>query len=338
MACSSSAAATGWSVVASPNRPGFDYLSGVSCVSSSACVAVGYSDSASVPDRTLVETWNGRTWSITPSPNVGAEPSDLNSVYCSAPGACWAVGTKNVYASLIERLVGHRWTVVNSSRFGHTTLTGVTCIHRNDCVAVGWQSFQSLALKWDGGAWFVWARFKDVGLNGISCPTPTLCMAVGHRGQRPMVETWDGSAWSSSKLVLLHSSLSEFDGVTCWSARGCMSVGEGSAKRAIAAIWNGRDWTALPVPLGGVGQNSLKSVACRSAADCVAVGSSSVLYGGAVGFMEKWDGSTWRVVIGPHVDGAVLSGVAMSRGHDFAVGNGPRGTLIERWERSASAT
>jgi subtilisin family serine protease len=95
---------TSWSILSSPN-PATNYgatLLSVSCVSSSNCTAVGrYVSSAineweSLPkeEKTLVESWNGSTWTIQTSPNPeGRKLSKLLGVSCSASNACTAVGS-----------------------------------------------------------------------------------------------------------------------------------------------------------------------------------------------------------------------------------------------------
>ena len=89
-----------WSVVASPNRPlsAWDnYLNGMSCTSPSQCVAVGEAGSTNpgTPiSQTLVESWNGSTWSITPSPSSSpAGLAELQAVYCVNSVSCVAVGS-----------------------------------------------------------------------------------------------------------------------------------------------------------------------------------------------------------------------------------------------------
>src|SRR5438128_5538070 len=69
-------AAPGWSIVASANTSATqtNYLNGVTCVSASDCWAVGYYNNGSGGSgvgQTLIEHWNGTSWSIVPSPNVG---------------------------------------------------------------------------------------------------------------------------------------------------------------------------------------------------------------------------------------------------------------------------
>jgi hypothetical protein len=91
------AASTGppWAITPSANTaPTQDnYLSGVSCASVSACVAAGDATNGTNA-QTLVETWNGTSWTITPSPNTStADDNDLNGVSCTSPLACVAVGS-----------------------------------------------------------------------------------------------------------------------------------------------------------------------------------------------------------------------------------------------------
>ena len=62
-----------WSVVASPS-PGTlgSYLESVSCVSLVWCVAVGLTYDSPGRYSTLIESWDGSSWSVSPSPNAVA--------------------------------------------------------------------------------------------------------------------------------------------------------------------------------------------------------------------------------------------------------------------------
>jgi hypothetical protein len=60
-----------WSVKTSPNQSGYaNELQGVSCLSTTSCVAVGFYGVPKIPGQTLIEQWNGTSWSIVPSPNM----------------------------------------------------------------------------------------------------------------------------------------------------------------------------------------------------------------------------------------------------------------------------
>src|SRR2546428_31583 len=72
---------TAWSIVASPNNvmsptngTEDNYLSGVACASASQCWAVGSYQMTNAlgqyNERSLIEKWDGSSWSIVPSPNT----------------------------------------------------------------------------------------------------------------------------------------------------------------------------------------------------------------------------------------------------------------------------
>src|SRR5205807_5542032 len=80
-----------WSVVPSPSPgPVTNALFGVSCISATACAAVGTYEPGSGGTRTLIESWNGTSWSVVPSPSP-ADPV-LSNVSCASATACMGVG------------------------------------------------------------------------------------------------------------------------------------------------------------------------------------------------------------------------------------------------------
>ena len=86
----------GWSIMGHPSdkRPGQGAaVWGVSCVSRTACVVVGY-------DMPLAESWNGKVWS--PMSNVDDSPAVIppglfSGVACITAVLCKAVGEGNAY-------------------------------------------------------------------------------------------------------------------------------------------------------------------------------------------------------------------------------------------------
>jgi hypothetical protein len=80
-----------WSIVPSPivNAPKAE-LFGVSCLSASSCTAVGFFNDSTGTAHTLVEIWDGTSWSIVPSPNDN--DNNLQGVSCLTTGPCTAVG------------------------------------------------------------------------------------------------------------------------------------------------------------------------------------------------------------------------------------------------------
>ena len=76
-----------WSISPSPDEGSRSILNDGSCASSTSCVAVGeFITSTNSPDRNLVESWNGTSWSIVPSPNQGSG-FDQTSILVPSTGA-----------------------------------------------------------------------------------------------------------------------------------------------------------------------------------------------------------------------------------------------------------
>ena len=123
--------------------------------SATNCVAVGrYTTSTGAnaadagPFKTLVEQWNGTTWSIVASPNpAGTTFARLDRVSCTATERfCMAVGVASTTVTgtdhpMAERWNGTAWTLVavgpRSGRSYHTIgLSGVSCSSSTHCIAV----------------------------------------------------------------------------------------------------------------------------------------------------------------------------------------------------------
>ena len=134
---------TTWSVMVSPNVPGAstNELTGVSCVSSASCFAVGSAVVASV-SQTLVEAWNGTNWQIVTSPNPsGSTGSSLSSVSCTSTASCFAVGSSSnstTTIALTEQWDGTSWQIfAGPNPDSAAVLAGVSCTSPTSCLAVG---------------------------------------------------------------------------------------------------------------------------------------------------------------------------------------------------------
>ena len=80
----------------------------VSCAGATSCTAVGAKESESTDgltlSGTLIEQWNGTTWSVIASPNPAAGLGVLNGVSCISARHCFAVGYAGRARTLVERL------------------------------------------------------------------------------------------------------------------------------------------------------------------------------------------------------------------------------------------
>jgi hypothetical protein len=131
-----------WTIVTSPNTItvagnalASNVLYGVTCDSASQCWAVGNSDNGNSfvgePLQTLIEHWNGSSWTIVTSPNNGTATNLLYGVTCVSASQCLSVGfyyNGSVFQTLIEQWNGSAWTIVtspNTSATRDNTLRGV---------------------------------------------------------------------------------------------------------------------------------------------------------------------------------------------------------------------
>jgi hypothetical protein len=303
-------AASGWSIVKSPNQPtaAFDYVNSISCATTRWCVAVGWfeakKNSLVIP---LIEDWNGKTWSSVPS-GIAAKTYGpyLDGVSCVSASFCVAVGSSN----FIESWNGKVWSVAKSPSEPNAV---------------------------------------DAELNGVSCTSATSCVVVGLNGgdNPPVIDSWNGATWSSSDPR--SSGDAGLFGVSCASASSCTAVGThfkpGDVYAYLGTLiesWNGTVWSVVPSPhLGFDGR--LNAVSCVSDTTCTAVGYDNSDPGPAL--IESSHNSIWSVSAGPNTKGptrfARLSGISCaSKISCEAVGRysgswfgppPPEKTLIDSW-------
>jgi large repetitive protein len=124
---------TAWSMVSSPNPApkldSYNQLSAVSCPSLSACTAVGQTTSTPSPaqgpftTQSLVEQWDGTTWSLGPIVNTTA---GFTGVSCVTAATCVAVGSTPGIATSDLTFVGHGGDAGPIANTGPVTVTGLS--------------------------------------------------------------------------------------------------------------------------------------------------------------------------------------------------------------------
>jgi hypothetical protein len=119
----------GWTTVPTPSPSAINTLKAVTAIASNDVWAVG-SQIKSTTDgvsqyRTLIEHYNGTSWTTVPSPNTGAGSNELTGVAALAPDNVWAVGYRldtsgdiPVAKTLVMRWNGSTWSVVPSPSAG----------------------------------------------------------------------------------------------------------------------------------------------------------------------------------------------------------------------------
>jgi alpha-tubulin suppressor-like RCC1 family protein len=267
--------------------------------------AVGFTTtSLNSTDRTLIEHWNGSTWSTVPSPNpIGgtAGNDQLEAVDGVSPTDVWAVGQD--FSSngggihlLFEHFNGTTWTVFSIPVSGGAQFAqAITTISANDAWVVGNNALATtLAAHWNGTTWTI-------------VPTPS-----AQDGPSPINDLTGVSAVSSTDVYA-----SGFEG----------NVNNQNFAKPYVLHWNGTAWSLVTLPNSGGEGSQLQSVAALSAGDVWAVGHTQESDGAILTLGEHFNGTAWSIAptpdpgeLGPLVDNSLLATASPGNGIVWALG------------------
>jgi hypothetical protein len=305
-----------WSVVKSPDpgmNNGLQFVAGVSpddiWISGSTMTG-----QFGTPSKILLEHWNGKQWSIVPSPNPGLTQNGLGGFAAVSKDDVWSVGSYDttagtIFHTLIMHWNGLQWSVIPSPSPGTNDLLNIVS-------AVSAQN--------------IWAVGNST-INGVA---------------RTLIEHWDGSQWSivPSPNVGTHDNV--LIGVSAISQSDVWAVGfvndSNNIMRTLIEHWNGKSWKVVPSPNVGspttILNNIITEVVAITATDIWTSGDYVLANGNTQTLMEHWNGSQWSVVQTPNIGsgGDYFQGIAADSANNiWAVGayvdlaNHQQLTLIE---------
>jgi len=323
-------AATSWTWQQPPAIAGasFSVLVGVSCPSASACMAVGTTIGPRGDAKgAFTDAWNGTSWVLESIPRPAV--TSLTAVSCRSATWCIAVGYVPNSAApgsnvpLALRWNGLRWSALAVPMpAGDTTatLSGVSCVSRSSCVAVGTGAqsggtVTSFSETWNGTAWAP-SGVPGTGtqLSGVTCTSDTSCIAVGGNNDAPVAEFWDGTSWTAQTVPTDAGGFpASLAGVSCSSPVSCVAVGHYTSNvfHALIYRWDGMSW-AQQITGYPNHDSALYSASC-SRVVCTAVG-FVVINGSEQPLVTHWTGTRWyrdtAVAIPPIADTSLLFGVS----------------------------
>jgi hypothetical protein len=170
---------TAWTAFPLPNvGVQQNVLLGVSMPAPGKAWAVGYFESGSFVQSTLIEHFSRGTWSVVPSPNPSSQHNILYGVAAISDSDAWAVGAQQdssgVWHTLTEHWDGSSWSVVPAVDVGSSGnhFYAVKANASNDVYAVGQSAgagFPNTALieHWDGKRWSVVASPADPSATAL---------------------------------------------------------------------------------------------------------------------------------------------------------------------------
>lgn len=203
---------SGWSVVTSPlpAGAGSSHLDGVRSFSAADTWAVGHYTTGTAPaTRTLIQRFNGSSWSVVAGPNPNASFNQLLAVDGASATDVWAVGTAgigNASTGLALRWNGSAWSAVTlpapPAGLTGVRLNDVSAVAANDVWVVG-QAFNSALrqtvfyyLRWNGSTWQ-----NGSGPNlGAFTSVAALSATQVYASAGGTMARWTGSGWVAESV------------------------------------------------------------------------------------------------------------------------------------------
>jgi hypothetical protein len=271
IAGTTSSAGASWS--SSSVEAGLPDLIGVSCATTTTCVAVGQGAAATSSD-------SGVTWSAHAIPTTN---TTLLGVSCASTTTCVSVGVSpgdnGPYQGqlLVTSNGGTTWNTPSlPASLG--ALGSVDCPTTSFCVAVG----ASILVTTNGGStWLARPVAGGTGvLRAVSCASATTCVAIGPNptvAQDPsapafaVATTNGGTTWNP---VVMPAGSGELFSLACSSNSHCEAAGASSGPEALvlSSATGGQSWSvdsSLSPPL-----SSVSTLNCSTPSGCVFIGKS----------------------------------------------------------------
>jgi hypothetical protein len=282
-----------WSIVTTPSvsAPTVQ-LNSIAAVNSGDIWAAGYSDDPNcLCGQTVIEHWDGNSWTRLKTPNPGVADY-LTGITAISATDVWAVGygwiSNFTELPLILHYNGATWKVSNTSQLQFGQLSSVFARATNDVWAVGWTgqipNVKALTLHWNGASWTRAAFPTESGgwiaLKSVSGVATNDVWAVGdyqffdiNGGLSLSARSyhWDGTRWTA--VIVGLSGYSFLGSVSAVASKDVWAVGEGIVfpkpnEFQVTFHWDGIEWSDVTNPEQGV----LNGVSASSSTDVWAVG------------------------------------------------------------------
>jgi hypothetical protein len=220
----------GWYIVPSPNVGTYNTLNALAQIPNSSNIwAVGSSSLGS-----LIEEWNGTSWSVIPSPNPTGTSITLNAISALTATQAWAVGnyvdSDGQTQTLIEKWNGTAWKIIPSPNVSGATSNVLNGLSRTN------------------GAKYLWA-VGSYSMTGQDSET--------------LIEQWTGSGWSIVPSPNVGNSalyaVSEISTSNSWALG--YSTNKYGVMQTLAEQWNGTTWNVMFSPNKGHGANYFHAAA-----------------------------------------------------------------------------
>lgn len=164
----------------------------------------------------LIEHWDGRSWSVVADPAAGRPHTTLNAIKAFSPTDIWAAGDQvapdGTLVPLVERYDGTRWSDVTvAPGNGQTYLDGIGGTGGHDVWLVGSDAIAGsstgpFAEHWDGTSWQVspgLPQTAGASLTGVysgAAGDVWATVRTVDRGDSGVLLHFDGSSWTTTHM------------------------------------------------------------------------------------------------------------------------------------------
>lgn len=231
--------------------------------------------------ETLIEQWDGTSWSVIPSPNYKATTNYnlLTGITALSTTDAWAVGAtlntqKSTLQTLIEHWNGTAWSIVRSSgpSTDNNILASVAAISPGNIWAVGYYQDangfdETLTEHWNGGYWAVVSSPNvqtDIDYNYLAgvarIPSSSHLWTVGYSqpemcpcNEQTLVEEWSGGMWNIVASSNSSAPNNILEGVAALGAKNAWAVGSTADsnfqnEQTLIEQWDGTSWNVVSSP------------------------------------------------------------------------------------------
>ena len=272
-----SASASTWTVAKLDDGPVKASFYGISCPTTSLCVAVGGNGTvaASANPTGGAAAWNvGHSLgSVDDLPFGGGTygGGQIRGVSCLPSGFCAAASFEgSVYSSANPLGGASTWKAVplGEEKEPRVHMGGISCPSPSLCVAVAYGGKVVSSTNPSGGRedWSTTQLAQPYDLRGVACPTVSLCVAVGNEGSiltstnptgGPAAWNWAGAPGGDYSL----------NGVSCPSPSLCVTGNAGQLIVSTNPTGGAGSWSVVSAGSG----LPVKGVSCPSISACAAI-------------------------------------------------------------------
>jgi hypothetical protein len=209
-----------WTIVPTPPTPSGArslVLEAVKMIAHDNGWAVG-SENTSGSNMTVIEHWDGHSWTRVPSPNAAVSINDLRSIAVISPSDIWATGNAYGLGSIVLHYDGANWAL---ARTVPVNLEALAAASGSEIFNVGYYNKnsinQSYAEEYHGTTWLQQttpnAGTDTVVVYGAAAVSATEVFAVGFHyhtagsTNQPFAMMWNGTSWVLSQPLAVDSTV-----------------------------------------------------------------------------------------------------------------------------------